>query len=55
MNIKKIANLFINFTIRRMAEIFGISIFFFGIFLFVSLFTYSPNDPNFIFPENTTN
>ena len=53
MNIKKIANLFINFTIRRMAEIFGISIFFFGIFLFVSLFTYSPNDPNFIFPENT--
>ena len=53
MNIKKIANLFINFTIRRMAEIFGIIISICGILLFASLLTYSPEDPNFIFPENT--
>ena len=53
MNIKKIANLLLNFTIKRLAEIFGILISFAGGILFLALITYSPNDPNFIFPENT--
>ena len=53
MDIKKTANLLINFTIKRLAEIFGIILFFSGFLLFLALFTYSPEDPNFIFPENT--
>ena len=53
MDIKKTANLLINFTIKRLAEIFGIIISIAGILLLVALITYSPEDPNFIFPENT--
>ena len=53
MNIKKTANLLLNFTIRRLAEIFGILISLAGGMLLLALITYSPNDPNFIFPENT--
>ena len=53
MDIKKTASLLINFTIKRLAEIFGILIFVAGLLLFLSLLTYSPQDPNFIFPENT--
>ena len=53
MNIKKTANLLLNFAIKRLAEIFGIVIFISGIMLLAALLTYSPEDPNFIFPENT--
>ncbi len=53
MNIKKIANSLLNFAIKRLAEIFGILISLTGAMLFLALITYSPNDPNFIFPENT--
>ena len=53
MNIRKTANLLLNFAIKRLAEIFGILISLAGGLLFLSLITYSPNDPNFIFPENT--
>ena len=53
MNIKKTANLLINFTFKRLAEIFGIVIFFAGLLLLISLLSYSPEDPNFIFPKNT--
>ncbi len=53
MNIKKTANLLINFAIKRLAEIFGIIIFVSGLLLLLALLTYSPDDPNFIFPENT--
>ena len=52
MNIKKTANLLINFTIKRLAEILGIIIFIAGFSLFLALSTYSPEDPNFIFPDN---
>ena len=52
MDIKNTANLVINFTIKRVAEIFGIIIFSSGILLLLSLLTYSPEDPNFIFPDN---
>ena len=53
MNIKKTANLFINFTIKRLAEIFGLIIVFSGLSLLVALLSYSPEDPNFIFPNNS--
>ena len=53
MNIKKTASLLLNFTIKRLIEIFGITIFIVGILLLAALLTYSPEDPNFIFPENT--
>ena len=53
MNIKKTANLLLNFTIKRLAEIFGVLISLAGGMLLLALITYSPNDPNFIFPENT--
>ena len=53
MNIKKTAYLLLNFAIKRLAEIFGVLISLAGGLLFLSLITYSPNDPNFIFPENT--
>ncbi len=53
MDIKKTANLLINFTVRRLAEIFGIIIFVAGILLLLALVYYSPEDPNFIFPDNT--
>mgnify|MGYP000123697274 CR=1 FL=1 len=53
MNIKKTANLLLNFAIKRLAEIFGIIIFLGGVMLLSTLLTYSPEDPNFIFPDNT--
>ncbi len=54
MNIKKTANFLINFTIKRLTEIFGILVFCSGTFLLLALLSYSPEDPNFIFSENTT-
>jgi len=53
MNIKKIVNITLLFIAKRLTEIFGFLILSSGIFLFVSLVSYSPEDPNFIFPENT--
>jgi len=53
MQIKKLANNALNFGINRFIEILGISIFVIGVLLLISLFSFSPDDPNFIFPENT--
>ena len=53
MNIKKIANVTIQFIFHRLIEIIGFIIALLGILLFLSLLSYSPSDPNFIFPENT--
>ena len=53
MNIKKTVNLLLNFATKRLAEIFGIITFISGTMLLAALITYSPEDPNFIFPENT--
>ena len=41
------------FCVNRLAELVGIIIILASIFIFASLVTYSPEDPNFIFPENT--
>ena len=53
MNIKKTADLLINFAIKRLAEILGLTIFIAGIMLLLALASYSPEDPNFIFPDGT--
>jgi S-DNA-T family DNA segregation ATPase FtsK/SpoIIIE len=53
MNIKKTANLLLNFTIRRLTEVFGVLISLIGGMLLLALITYSPDDPNFIFPKKT--
>ena len=53
MNIKKISNLTLIFLLKRLTEIFGVFVFISGLFLLISLISYSPEDPNFIFPENT--
>ena len=53
MDIKKLANSVLNFALKRLIEITGTVIFIIGILLFISLISYSPEDPNFIFSENT--
>ena len=53
MNIKKILNSTLAFTVKRLLEILGICVSITGILLLIALATYSPSDPNFIFPENT--
>ena len=53
MNIKKLTNSVAIFIINRLIEIFGLIISILGILLLISLISYSPSDPNFIFPENT--
>ncbi len=52
MDIKKLANIALNFIIARLIEITGITVSILGLILLISLLSYSPNDPNFIFPEN---
>ena len=53
MELKKLANNTINFGLNRIIEIIGITIVITGILLLASLITFSPDDPNFIFPNNT--
>ncbi|MDA7694920.1 DNA translocase FtsK [Candidatus Pelagibacter sp.] len=53
MEFKKLANNTINFGINRIIETAGIALVVIGLFLLVSLVTFSPDDPNFIFPDNT--
>ena len=53
MDIKKIAKNSLNFTFNRLIEIFGILVSIAGILIFLALFTYAAEDPNFIFPDNT--
>ena len=53
MNIKKITLDTSLFVGRRLTEIFGILTLLAGFCLLISLISYSAEDPNFIFPENT--
>ena len=52
MEIKKLGNSLLIFITKRVIEIAGIIITILGIFLFLALISYSPDDPNFIFPKN---
>ena len=53
MDIKKLSNTALTFITNRLIEIFGISLLIMGVLIFIALASYSPEDPNFIFPENT--
>ena len=53
MEIKKIANSIVNFGINRFIEVLGLSIVVMATLLLISLISFSPDDPNFIFPEGT--
>ena len=52
MKLKKLAINVIDFSINRIIEILGVTILVAGILLLISLVTFSPEDPNFIFPNN---
>ena len=53
MDIKKLANSILFFVIKKLIEISGVIISLLGVLLFLSLISYNPEDPNFIFPANT--
>ena len=53
MNMKKITNSILLFFINRLIEVSGIVILIAGFLLLVALISFSPEDPNFIFPKNT--
>ena len=53
MDLKKLANSTISFGIKRIIEILALSIISIGVLLLIALISYSPNDPNFIFTDNT--
>ncbi len=53
MNINSLLNKTIDFTAKRVAELIALFLIFLSILLLISLISYSPEDPNFIFPENT--
>ncbi len=52
MNIKDLSKKSLDFTIKRVAEIIGILFICASVLLFLSLISYSPEDPNFIFTDN---
>ena len=51
MYIKNIAHKILDFTIKRIAELSGLSLIIISILLFISLTSYNPDDPNFIFSD----
>ena len=53
MEIKKILENTSNFLIKRFIEVLGLLISILSILLLIALLSYSPEDPNFIFPDNT--
>ena len=53
MQILEISRKVSNFLVKRFIETFGLIISLISVFLLIALLTYSPDDPNFIFPENT--
>jgi len=52
MDIKNITEKVKEFTLKRLIEVIGISILFFSILIFTALISYSPSDPNFIYPKS---
>ena len=53
MKIKNLVDNTTSFLLKRLSELIGLSTLCLSILLLVSLISYSPEDPNFIFPENT--
>ena len=53
MNLSNLSKKILEFILNRIIDILGIFVIIASIFLLLSLISYSPDDPNFIFPENT--
>ena len=53
MNLSNLSKKILEFTLNRVIDIIGILVIIISIFLLLTLISYSPDDPNFIFPENT--
>ena len=53
MELSKLSKKVSEFLLNRIIEIFSLIIMAFSIFLFISMLTHSPEDPNFIFSEKT--
>ena len=53
MNIKILLDKTNNFILNRLTELVGILFLIISVLLFISLVTYSPEDPNFIYPNNS--
>ena len=53
MNIKKITNSVLILYTKKTNRNFSAAIFLIGLLLLIALLSYSPDDPNFIFPENS--
>ncbi len=52
MNIKKNIEKFRDFTLKKLIELIGILILIVSVLILLALFSYSPNDPNFIYPKS---
>ena len=52
MNIKNSIEKVKDFGLKRLIELSGILILIVSVLLLIALISYSPNDPNFIYPEN---
>ena len=53
MEIKSFITKIVDFTLKRFAELVGLLFVITSVLLLLALVSYSPEDPNFIFPENT--
>ncbi len=53
MEIKSLINKTLDFSIRRLFELIGVILVLISIYLFLSLYSYSPEYPNIIFKEKT--
>ena len=53
MKIKNIIDKTGSFLLKRLSELIGASLLIFSMLFLASLVSYSPEDPNFIFPDNT--
>ena len=52
MKIKILLDKATSFLVKRLSELIGIILMGFSVLLLISLLSYSPEDPNFIFPDN---
>ena len=52
MNIKPLIQNISNFLFDRLVQLIGIVLTFLSIFILLALFTYSAEDPNFVFSNN---
>ena len=51
MELKITLSNIVNFAFNKVIQVFGVVIIVFGLIFLLSLISYSPNDPNFVFPN----